>query len=68
MKVAFVLVVEEFKVVVVEVLVVTYGLVLVLVPTFAVAGLLCTLGFAVPDALFAKHFPTMSADDLVNCL
>jgi hypothetical protein len=64
---AFVLGVEAFKVLVVEVLVVSYGLVIVLVPTFAVL-LLCTLGFVVHDALFAKHLPTMSADDLVDCL
>ena len=65
---AFVCAVEEIKVVVVEVFVITYWLVLVLLPTFAAAGLLCTLGFVVLDALFPKHLPTLSAHDLVNCL
>ena len=62
--------VEEIKVVVVEVhvSVLTYGLVLVLLPTFATVGILCTLDFVVPDALFPKRLPTMSAHDLVNCL
>ena len=62
---AFVLVVEELKILVVEVFVVSYRLVLVLVPTFADAGLLGTLCNVVPYALFPKDLPTITAQDLL---